>query len=30
VGALVIALVVRPLWVAFFRLWMKLAEGMGG
>ena len=29
VGALVVALVVRPLWVRFFRLWMKLAEGMG-
>ena len=23
------ALVARPVWLAFFRLWMKLAEGMG-
>ena len=29
VGALVVAVAVRPLWLAFFRLWMKLAEGMG-
>jgi hypothetical protein len=29
VGALVVALLARPLWVGFFRLWMKLAEGMG-
>jgi hypothetical protein len=29
VGALVVALAVRPLWIRFFRLWMKLAEGMG-
>ena len=29
VGALAVALIVRPLWIRFFRLWMKLAEGMG-
>jgi hypothetical protein len=28
-GALALALAVRPLWLAFFRAWMKLAEGMG-
>ena len=28
-GVLVLALVARPLWVRFFRAWMKLAEGMG-
>jgi hypothetical protein len=28
-GSLALALAVRPLWLAFFRLWMKLAEGMG-
>lgn len=29
VGALLVALAVRPLWLRFFALWMKLAEGMG-
>lgn len=29
VGVLALALALRPLWLAFFRLWMKLAEGMG-
>lgn len=28
-GALALALVARPVWLAFFRVWMKLAEGMG-
>ncbi len=28
-GTLALALVARPVWMAFFRLWMKLAEGMG-
>lgn len=28
-AALTLALVARPVWLAFFRLWMKLAEGMG-
>ena len=26
---LALALVARPVWLAFFRSWMKLAEGMG-
>jgi hypothetical protein len=29
VGALAIAVLARPVWVAFFRIWMRLAEGMG-
>ena len=29
VGALAVALVLRPVWIRFFRLWMKMAEGMG-
>jgi hypothetical protein len=28
-GALGLAVVARPVWLAFFRLWMKLAEAMG-
>jgi hypothetical protein len=28
-GALVLALVARPVWLFLFRAWMKLAEGMG-
>src|SRR5262245_47818488 len=28
-GALAVAVIARPLWLAFFRLWMKLAEAMG-
>jgi hypothetical protein len=28
-GALALAVVARPVWVRAFRLWMKLAEGMG-
>ena len=28
-GALVLALIARPVWIRLFRLWMKLAEGMG-
>ena len=28
-GALAVALVLRPVWIRFFRLWMKMAEGMG-
>ena len=28
-GALALALAARPVWLGFFRLWMKLAEGMG-
>jgi len=27
--AVVLAALARPIWVAFFRLWMKLAEAMG-
>jgi hypothetical protein len=29
IGVLAVAVIVRPLWLRFFRLWMKLAEGMG-
>jgi hypothetical protein len=29
VAAPLLALAVKPLWLAFFRSWMKLAEGMG-
>ena len=29
VGLLVVALIARPVWISLFRLWMKLAEGMG-
>ena len=28
-GALAVALAARPVWVRLFRLWMKLAEGLG-
>ena len=28
-GVLAFAVVARPLWLRFFRAWMKLAEGMG-
>lgn len=29
IAAPVLALLAQPVWLAFFRLWMKLAEGMG-
>ncbi len=28
-GALLLALAARPVWLSLFRLWMKLAEGLG-